>query len=50
MIVNLRRRHRRIWLVLAFVLPAVLLIAWRARRSPPVMDRLPDALREESKR
>lgn len=50
MIANLRRRHRRLWLLFVFVLPTILLVAWRARRSSPVMDRLPAVLQEESKR
>lgn len=47
MIARLRTRHRRIWLVLAFVLPAVLVVAWRARRPAPLPDRLPPALLEK---
>ena len=49
MIAKLRRRHRRTWLVLAIVIPAIIVAAWQARRPAPVMDHLPAALREGAK-
>lgn len=49
MIAGLRSRHRRVWLVLAVLLPAVLTLAWWARRPAVLMDELPAALREEAK-
>jgi len=48
MIAKLRQRHRRTWLILAVLLPGILLLAWRARRPAPVMDRLPSVLLEKS--
>lgn len=47
MIAKLRGRHYRNWLFLAVILPVLLLLAWRARRSPSVMDHLPPALLEK---
>jgi hypothetical protein len=41
---RLRRRHRRIWLALAVVLPLVYVLALAARRPPPVMESLPEPL------
>lgn len=34
---QLRQRHRRIWVVLAFLLPIIFITGLRARRSVPVM-------------
>ncbi len=48
MIVRLRTRHRQTWLLLAFLVPAVLLMAWRTCRPAPVMERLPSAITEMS--
>ena len=49
MITHLRERHRRTWLLLAVLVPAVLIVAWRARRPVATMDQLPAALRTEAK-
>ena len=43
MIRELRTRHRRIVILLAIALPALVAIALTARRAIPVMDRLPAA-------
>jgi hypothetical protein len=44
MIARLRQRHRRMWLVLAVLLPVIIFVAWMARRPAAVMDRLPPQL------
>lgn len=44
MIHRLRRRHRRIWLVLAVLLPLLYVMALQARRPAPVIESLPAAL------
>lgn len=49
MIARLRRRHRRTWIALAVLLPAIVAAAWRVRRPSPVMERLPAALTQEAK-
>ena len=48
MIVKLRRRHKRTWLVLPVVLAAIMVAAWLARRPAQVMERLPEALTKPS--
>ena len=50
MIAKLRDRHRRTWLVLAFLLPVALFLAWRVHRPPTFMDRLPPQLLGDPKR
>jgi hypothetical protein len=50
MIARLRQRHRRAWLTLAVLLSAIIIIAWRARQPPAVMDRLPGELSETTRR
>jgi hypothetical protein len=42
---RLRRRHRRIWLVLAVVLPLLYVLALAARQAAPVVPSLPEPLR-----
>lgn len=44
MILPLRRRHRRFWVALALLLPALYLAALLVRPAPPRMDALPPAL------
>jgi hypothetical protein len=46
MIAQLRRRHRQIWLALAFALPLVLLAAASTRRAPAWMEQLPAELNQ----
>jgi hypothetical protein len=41
MILELRQRHRRMWLALAVVLPGIVIVAWFSRRPAAVMERLP---------
>ena len=48
MIHRLRRRHRRVWLALAILLPLLYAIALAARRPALVLDTLPGALRAEA--
>ena len=48
MIARLRRTHSVIWLVLAFVLPALWVAAWASRRAPVMMEKLPEALQAKS--
>jgi len=50
MIARLRKRHRRLWLVLAWVIPAIILWAWHERGPSAVMERLPAALMENPSR
>lgn len=50
MIRALRRRHRAAFVVLAVVIPVLLYLAVRARRLPPPMERLPDAVAPRSGR
>ena len=50
MIAELRARHRRAWLALAMLLPAILVLAWRARRAPVWMEKIPATLQEALKR
>jgi hypothetical protein len=45
---RLRRRHRRIWLALALLLPLLYVLALAARRPSPVIDSLPEPLRAPS--
>ena len=45
MIRRLRRRHRRIWLALAVLLPLLYVVALASRPSRPVLDSLPAPLR-----
>ena len=45
MIHRLRRRHRRMWLMLAFAAPLLYLLALAARQAPPVVPSLPEPLR-----
>ena len=47
MIHRLRRRHRRMWLVLAIVLPILYAVALVARRPAPIVESLPAALRAD---
>jgi hypothetical protein len=42
---RLRRRHRRIWLVLAVLLPLLYVLALAARPPAPLVDSLPAPLR-----
>ena len=49
MIAELRQRHRVTWIFLAVLVPVIIFAAWRVRRPAAVMDRLPDALREEAR-
>ena len=44
MIAELRQRHRRFWIVIAFVIPILAVLAWHARRPTAIMDRLPPQL------
>jgi hypothetical protein len=50
MIQRLRRRHRRLWLVLALLLPVLYAIALAARDPAPVVDELPQVLGVEDAR
>ena len=47
MILPLRQRHRIVWIALAIALPLVVVIAWRTRHPPALMDRLPPELVEK---
>ena len=47
MIRRLRRRHRRMWLVLAIVLPLLYAIALAARRPAPIVETIPAVLGAE---
>jgi hypothetical protein len=42
---RLRRRHRRVWLVVAVVLPLLYVLALAARQPAPVVPSLPEPLR-----
>ena len=44
MIAELRKRHRRMWLAIAVVVPAIAVWAWSTRGPAVVMDALPPAL------
>jgi hypothetical protein len=48
MIHRLRRRHRRLWLVLAVALPLLYVLALVARQRAPIVPALPDALRDDT--
>jgi hypothetical protein len=50
MIATHRRRHRRAWIILAALIPAIATLAWFARRPAAVMDRLPPELLEGATR
>ena len=50
MIAHLRKRHRRAWLTLALLAPAIIFLAWRERRPVAVMNQLPAALLESPSR
>jgi hypothetical protein len=45
MIHRLRRRHRRIWLLLAVAVPLLYVVALAAREPAPVVPALPEPLR-----
>ena len=45
MILRLRRRHRRMWLALAVLLPLLYVIALVSRRPAPRVESLPEILR-----
>lgn len=44
MILPLRRRHRRMWIALAILLPFAIALAWWSRRPAALMDQLPPEL------
>jgi len=50
MIHRLRRRHRRIWIALAVLLPLLYLLALAARPAAPVLDPVPEPLRSAEAR
>jgi hypothetical protein len=42
---RLRRRHRRVWIALAVLVPLLYVIALAARHPAPVVESLPELLR-----
>jgi hypothetical protein len=45
---RLRRRHRRVWLLLAVAVPLLYVLALAAREPAPVVPSLPEPLRAAS--